>query len=177
MGFSLYYRTVQRVSAEKAVSIQRAAAAANERRSWLSCEPVQFNPIHIAGHLEGGSKHNFSPSAEDAAAARREELPDGTARDLIDILCTLSREHGVDWEIRHDAVPGPIGIIRRGIGSAKLLEQVDALADVTLMLGSIEDDYGDELRCPTQRRPSGGSMRDGDDESDPPILRLWTAED
>lgn len=75
-----------------------AARAANQGRTWLSCEPVHFFTNDEDGHLLGGSKPNFRPHPDDVASAAREALPDGSARDMLDILCGLSRDHGIDGD-------------------------------------------------------------------------------
>src|SRR5262249_55843343 len=115
MGFAIYYRSTRRVSPARANAIQEAAARLIEGRTCLSCEPVGFFADQEDGRLLGGSKPNFLPHPDDAAAAARESLTDGTVRDVIEVLCQLSRDHGVDWELSHDYDPGPIGFIRGGV--------------------------------------------------------------
>ena len=134
MGFAVYYRSTRPVAQAEGDAIRAAARAANEGRTWLGCEPVHFANTED-GHLLGGSKPNFMPHPDDAAAAAREGLPDGTTRDMIDILCRLSRDHGVDWEISHDDSGGPIGYIRGGVCDADALARIEAF-----------DDLGDILR-------------------------------
>ena|SRR2546422_1760043 len=136
MGFSINYRSTRPISSAEAESIARAAASANEGRTWLSCEPVHFI-LGDDGHLLGFSKPNFQPHPDDAASAAREGLPDGTARDMLDVLCRLSRDHGVDWEISHDHSDGPIGFIRRGVCDQPVLDQVEAFADLGDILGDL----------------------------------------
>ncbi len=137
MGFTIYYRSTRRVSRARADAIRKAAAALNRGRTWLSCEPVGFFADQEDGRLLGGSKPNFLPHPDDAAAAAREALPDGTARDVVEILCQLSRDHGVDWEFHHDYDPGPIGFIRGGACEPRLLDQIDAFADLGDILGDL----------------------------------------
>jgi hypothetical protein len=122
------------------------------------------------GHVDGFSKPNATPDPYDAAAAVREGLPDGTTRDLLDILCQLSREHGIDWEISHDESGGPVGYIRRGVTDAK----VDGLMDLFAELpGNILRDLEAEVG-PGDFRPSasrgGEGIMDDDDDAEPPIL-------
>jgi hypothetical protein len=57
-------------------------------------------------------------------------LPDGTASELIAILCRLSRDHGVDWQFSHDASDGPIGEIRAGVCDEQVLAHVELFADL-----------------------------------------------
>src|SRR4051794_1575394 len=113
MGFTVYYRSMRPLAPAEADAVRGAARAANEGRAWLGCEPVHFFPGDDAGHLLGGSKPNFQPHPDDAAAAARQRLPDGNTRDMLDVLCRLSREHGVDWTLGHDHDPD-IGSIRAG---------------------------------------------------------------
>jgi hypothetical protein len=57
MGFTVYYRSTRPVDAATKGAIEKAARAASEGRTWLSCEPVHF----FSGdkeHLMGGSKPN-----------------------------------------------------------------------------------------------------------------------
>src|SRR2546426_11760610 len=129
MGFKIYYRSTRPVAPTEADAIRQAARAANEGRTWLGCEPVHFSPSDD-GYLLGGSKPNFQPHPDDAAAAAREGLPDGTPRDMLDILCRLSRDHDVDWEISHDHSDGPVGYIRGGVCDDEVLLQVHALANL-----------------------------------------------
>ena len=42
MGFSIHYRTTRPITPAESDTIRRAAHAANEGRTWLSCEPVHF---------------------------------------------------------------------------------------------------------------------------------------
>jgi hypothetical protein len=137
MGFTVYYRSARPVRAAEADAIRRAARRANAGRTWLGCEPVHFFEGAEDGHLLGGSKPNFLPHPDDAAAAGREGLPDGTTRDLLDILCQLSREYGVDWALSHDYEPA-LGFIRGGVCDDAAREQIDALADLGDVLGELE---------------------------------------
>src|SRR5687768_15192916 len=105
MGFSVYYRSTRPVAPSEADAIREAARAACVGRTWLSCEPVHFFPDPDDGHLLGGSKPNFFPHPDDTAAAGRAALPDGSVRDVLDVLCRLSRDHGVDWTLSHDHDP------------------------------------------------------------------------
>lgn len=166
MGFSLYYRTLEPVGVDRAEAIRTAAASLSRGRTWLSCEPVHFYPDQEDGRLSGGSKPNFNPHPDDRAAAAREGLPDGTARDLLDILCELSREYGVDWSISHDHDPGPIGFIRAGGCDPRVRDKVEALADVADLIGGMLDEFdeagpypddgGDDPPRILPFRPTGG---------------------
>ena len=146
MGFTLYYRSTRPVAPEESQAIERDAIAARGGRTWLSCEPIKFYRVGDDGHLVGGSKPNLQPHPEDAAAAARSSLPDGTTRDLIDILCQVSRKHGVDWQFSHDAGPAPIGYIRSGVCDDAVLVQTELFADLgDLIAGGMEGDVDEDL--------------------------------
>lgn len=115
MEYSLDYRSTRPVSEADTDAIKRDATAACHGRSWLSCEPVWLYRDPEDGFLAGSSKPNFLPHADDVADAAKSELPDGTTRDVIEILCGLSRDHGVDWEFTDAYTPGPIGKITKGV--------------------------------------------------------------
>jgi hypothetical protein len=142
MGFSIYYHSTRPVSPEEADVIREAATGANQGRTWLSCEPVYFsrNEPGDDGRLVGASKPNFSPHPDDVAASAREGLPDGDLRDLFQILCNLSRDHGIDWEISHDHEPGPVGYIRGGTLDPELAGTVEAFAELADIIGEYEND-------------------------------------
>lgn len=167
MGFRIYYRTTRPVDAGEAAALRAAARRSSAGRTWLHCEPVSFYEYEPDddGHLMGGSKPNFRPHPDDVASAAREDRPDGDVRDLIDVLRGLSRDHGVDWEIRHDHEPGPVGYIRGGVCDPGLIDRADALADLAELLGELEDGgpVGDDP----------GPDDDQDDDDGPRILRLW----
>jgi hypothetical protein len=139
MGFTIYYRSTQPVSPAEAEAVREAASAASAGRSWLGCEPVCFFGDPDDGHLLGGSKPNFMPHPDDAASAARSGLPDGTTRDLVEILCLLSREHGIDWALSHDHDPGPIGFIRAGVCDDDALAQIEAFAALGDVLAELDE--------------------------------------
>jgi hypothetical protein len=157
MGFSIYYRSTRPVSPEESAAIRGAADLAYQGRTWLSCEPVHFfeQEPEDGGRLSGGSKLNFSPYPDDAAAAL-EGLPDGDVRSLFEVLCQLSRDHGIDWEIGHDHEPGPVGYIRDGVCDPGLARRAQALADLADSIGEYERE----------------GPPDDDEEEGPRILRF-----
>ena len=156
MGFTVYYRSTRPVAPAEADAIRQAARVATENRTWLGCEPVHFFPGDDSGHLIGGSKPNFQPHPDDAAAAARSGLSDGTTRDMLDVLCRLSRHHGIDWELSHDHDPA-IGFIRSGIYDDSALDQIEAFADLGDILG--------ELGLDEDAEPGAAPDRGGGDRS------------
>ena len=141
MGVSIWYVSTRPIDPERAEAVVSAARAASAGRTWLSCEPVSLR-IDEDGRLEGFSKPNFHPHPDDVASAASKGLPDGTARDMLDILCRLSRDHGVDWEICHDHSDGPVGSINAGECDDVVFERVEVFADLAEILGDI-DSSGD----------------------------------
>jgi hypothetical protein len=87
------------------------------------------------GLLGGSSKPNFTPHPDDVASAEAEGLPDGTLNDLLDILCQLSRQFNVDWEISRDYSDGPLGYIRGGNIDEDVRTQCTAFNDLAADLG------------------------------------------
>jgi hypothetical protein len=96
VGFTVYYRSTRPLEPSQAEAIDRSAAELYRGRTWLHCEPVSFFPGPADGHLVGGSKPNFLPHPADAESASRSGSSDGTARDMLDVLSRLSRDHGLD---------------------------------------------------------------------------------
>jgi hypothetical protein len=170
MGFSVYYRSVRPVTSAKAAAIQRAADELCRGHTWLSCEPVGL-VLEEDGHLRGHSKPNFQPDPDDAASAAREGLPDGSTRDLLDILCALSGEHRVDWEISHDHSDGPVGYIRDGMCDDRVTSQVGALGDLgdilhEMMAPELEGDDPPRAGLDCFRNEAEVDVDDDDDEPD-----------
>jgi hypothetical protein len=156
VGFTVYYRSLDVVEDEKRSAIAAACEAFGRGRTWLSCEPVYFFGGDDDGHLLGGSKPNFMPHPDDVASAQAEDLPDGTIEDALDILCQLSREHGVDWEISHDYSEGPIGFIRNGEADAEVLQQIEAFGGLGDILS--EFDMDDDGALPTDDDDEGPNI-------------------
>ncbi|HEY4309329.1 MAG TPA: hypothetical protein VGN12_07745 [Pirellulales bacterium] len=132
----IYYRSARPVSPIEPAAICDAARTASEGRTWLSCERISFFAAEGDCHLVGGSKPNFNPHESDVAAASRESLPDGTARDMLDLLCRLSSEFAVDWELSHDFEPS-LGSIRAGRCDEAALSQIEALGSLKDILGEL----------------------------------------
>ncbi|MHC5540451.1 hypothetical protein ACYOEI_19695 [Singulisphaera rosea] len=139
MGFTVYYRSTRPVTKAESEVIQQAVDAANSGRTWLHCEGVHFFPIEDDGFLLGGSKPNFLPHPDDAGAAAQEGLPNGTCRDMLDVLSQVSRDFGIDWILSHDYDPN-IGAVRAGILDPGVINQIEAFADLGDILGDLDLD-------------------------------------
>ncbi|MCE9545747.1 MAG: ankyrin repeat domain-containing protein [Planctomycetia bacterium] len=131
VGFTVWYRSSNPHSDADRIAIERAAADLCQGRTWLSCEPVFFFADSGDGRIVGGSKPNFTPHAEEIKSADATGLPDGTIRDAVDVLCQISRIHGVDWEITHQEGGDWIGHIRAGDAEKELLDRVSAFAEAS----------------------------------------------
>jgi hypothetical protein len=143
MGFSISYEATERISPALQKEIAAAADELTNGRTWLSCEPVGFWAVahgspDANGILRGASKPNFFPHPDDVAAAQAEGLPDGTVNDMLEVLCQLSAQFDVVWEISHDESDGPIGYIRQGKCDDQVREQCDAISDMT---GGIDEEF------------------------------------
>lgn len=163
MGFTVYYRTTEPVDPSTRVAIDASCTKLCRGRTWLSCEPVSFFGGDDDGHMMGGSKPNFMPHPDDVASAMSEGLPDGTVQDALDVLCQLSRDHRVDWEISHDDSDGPIGFIRSGQADPEVVVRIEAFGS----LGDLLAEYGlDEFGGPVD-----------DDDNGPRILSFGPNDD
>ncbi|WP_165246186.1 hypothetical protein [Paludisphaera soli] len=149
MGFAVSYRTTRPLAPAEADAIFKAADAANQGRSWLGCEPVSLFVDEDDGHLSGGSRLNLDAHWDHEAD---EPLPEGTLRDVIDILCRLGREYGVDWTLGHDHEPD-VGCIRAGVCDERALAQIEALAELSESLGELGVDEED-VREPASGVPT-----------------------
>ena len=158
MGFAIYYRSLEVVGPKQRVALDAACEELCRGFGWLSCEPVHFDRVDDS-HLTGSSKPVFAPAAVELSADGEEELSDGTIQDVLAMLCQLSRDHGVDWEISHDCSDGPVGCIRDGQADADVVEQITGLGAV-----------GDVFRELDQGDASGDSSDGGNDR---PGLRLF----
>jgi hypothetical protein len=141
MGFAVAYQTTEPISPALQREMLDKINSLSSGRTWLSCEPPCL--FNNDGALMGISKPNFSPHPDDVASARAEGLPDGTLIDLLDILCELSRDFDIEWEISHDYSEGPIGYIRNGVCDDDVRTQCTASNDLADELGSPDFDLDD----------------------------------
>jgi hypothetical protein len=142
MGFSIRYRSTETMHPALAFAIKEHAARLIDGYSWKSCEPVSLTQ-RTDGYLGGASKPNFFPAEADSAGEHVRGIPDGTVLSLAEVLCTLSREYGVDWDIGHDYEPEPIGRICGGRADDHLVEQLETLGSVGDLFDELFDDEAD----------------------------------
>lgn len=141
MGFAVSYVLTEPVPPDIETAIIRESQSLSSGRTWLSCEPPFL--MNHDGVITGVSKPNFFPHPDDVADAASEDLPDGTLNDLLDILCQISKQFGVDWEIAHDYSDGPLGYIRSGVCDEDVRDQIEAFSDLAGDLGIEGFDLGD----------------------------------
>jgi len=111
VGVTLAYRSSHPVGHEQEATIRQAADAVNHGRSWI----LTFLIDQRDGCLFGAITPNQRPNGECAVGEARTWPGAYEAQCLLDALCSISRECGVDWEIRDDACLRPIGVIRAGV--------------------------------------------------------------
>lgn len=162
MGFSVHYESLTELTEEQADAVRAAARQTIADYTWLSCEPVVFFPEE-GTQLAGSSKPNFMPHPDDVAAARQENLPDGTLMTAIDILCDLSRRFGIEWEVSHDYSEGPVGTIVNGECDPEVRTQCEAFAEFSESLAG-DMDFGDFDGDFDDEGPQLGIYREPDEE-------------
>jgi len=128
MSFSIRYALTGPVASETESEIIDAASSLGSGRTWLSCEPPGLR--NFDGILSGHSKPNFMPHPDDVASAQTEGLPDGNLNDLLEVLCQISRQFNVDFEISHEYSDGPVGFIRGGVCDEEVREQCEAFSEL-----------------------------------------------
>ena len=139
MGFSIHYRSTESMHPAQAFEIKQHAARLASGYTWFSCEPVVLEQTSD-GRMFGRSEPTFYPVETEADAIHTNGVPDGTVLVLAEILCELSRQHGIDWDIGHSYEPVPFGKIRDGSPDGDLLEQLETLGSI----GNLLDDDGDD---------------------------------
>lgn len=170
MGFTVYYQSTEPVNETTQAAVTKSLDDLCEGRTWLSCEPVGFFGDGSNEFLMGGSKPNFDPHPQDIADAQADGLPDGTLRDVVEILCQLSTKFGIDWQFSHDHDPGPIGFVRGGVADADLENQMAGiLSSVHNEFGSATNDASPHGNLAASRRQNE-SENDSDNDDDGPMI-------
>lgn len=95
--------------------------------------------------MDGGSKPNFMTELDPLELAEAEGMPDGTALDMLDVLCKLSHEFGIVWEMSHDESDGTVGLIEDGVCDPEVKQRVETFAsmagDMENFLGGLMDGF------------------------------------
>jgi hypothetical protein len=144
MAFSIHYRSSETMHPARAYEIKQHAERLVEGFVWFSCQPVLLQQT-TDGYLGGHSKPNFFPAESDPGAPHADGLPDGTIVTLAELLCVLSREHGVNWDVGHDYEPEPIGRICDGIADPELIEQLETFGSMGDLLDDMMGEWDDDL--------------------------------
>ena len=121
MGFSIRYCSTETMHPAQAYAIKQHAEQLVDGYLWHSCEPVVLDQ-QSDGYLTGQSKPNFYPAEIDS-----------------DVLCVLSRDHGVYWMIEHDFEEEPIGRIRDGVADDDLVEQLETVGSMGDLLDDLDE--------------------------------------
>lgn len=144
MGFSIHYRSTETMHPALAFEIKQHAERLIGGYSWLSCEPISLRQ-QSDGYLIGHSKPSFFPAEADVHEPDPQELPDGTVLTLAEVLCSLSREHGIDWYLQHDYEPEWIGRISNGVADAELIEQLETFGSIGDLLDDSLDEFEEDV--------------------------------
>ena len=171
MGFSIHYRSTESMHPAQAFEIKQHAEKLVGRYSWGGCEPVLLQQ-QTDGYLTGQSKPIFFPAEVDSGGADLDALPGGTVLALAEVLCVLSREHDVDWEIGHNYEPEPIGCICNGIADQDLIEQLETFGSIGDLLDDMlegDDDQWQDDELDFVDDQSGDEDRD---DEEPRVLKF-----
>lgn len=142
MSFTVYYTTARPVTADERATIEAATARLSGGFAWLLCEPPAFW-VSDDGRLQGGSKPNFHPHPEDVAAAAAMCGPRGSVETLLEVLCQVSKECGIDWELSHDRSGGPTGRVAGGVADPAAVAMVDEVAAMADAVAGLDPDEFD----------------------------------
>ncbi len=171
MGFSIRYCSTETMHPAQAYAIKQHCEQLIGGFLWHSCEPVVLQQ-QSDGYLTGHSKPNFYPAELDTDTARLDGIPDGTVLTLAEVLCVLSRDHGVDWEIGHDYEPEPIGRISDGVANEDLMEQLATVGSMGDLLDFEEGEASDWETVELGLVDHVGSEEDLDDDEEPRVLKF-----
>jgi hypothetical protein len=135
MGFDVSYKSTETISPKLQREVIDELRVLSNCHSWVRV--ICPNLVDESGYLSGNSR--LSPTAEpdDADDARRDGAPDGTMSDLMNILCELSRQFDIEWEVEHDYSEGVLGSIRYGVADDAVREFVEGY---DIFLDGTDDD-------------------------------------
>jgi hypothetical protein len=128
MGFDITYSTIERISPALQREILEDVHVLHKQKSWIQCTGPSFE--NEDGYLCGSSRLTPDRDPRDVATARHlsSGAPDGSVLDLLDVLCKLSRQHDIEWEISHDHSDGVLGRIQCGVADEIVRSTFEGLA-------------------------------------------------
>jgi hypothetical protein len=109
MGYTLTYRSCAPVDPEREAAVRQAVDAFNQGRDWI----LVLRKNQEDGHLTCSMEPNGGPDDRPAGAVPPWPGP-YEAKCMLDALCGISRDCGVDWEIWATYSLRPVGVIRGG---------------------------------------------------------------
>lgn len=181
MGFCIQYRSTESMHPATAYAVEQSADHWNSQFAWSLCEPVILKQ-RTDGRLVGQSDVRFECAAE--LVADDHSLPEAILMTLIEVLCRLSFEHAVDWEVNDGEQTGLTGQIREGVADESLVEQIetlDGIGDLFEVIDEQDDPWVDSaaiLRprgsAPTPASPNGrgAANRDDPDDEGPHLIKF-----
>src|SRR5262245_23702506 len=110
MGHTLTYRSCSPVDPGRDAAIRQAADAFNRGREWILAFATDPRDAHLMCTMEPSE----APTAERSSGNVSRWPGPYEAKCLLDALCAISRDCGVDWEIRATYSQRPVGTIRGG---------------------------------------------------------------
>lgn len=102
-----------------------------------------------------------------------QDLQMATVTSLTSLLCTISRQHGIDWEVGHDYEPNSIGKIVDGEAGAELIEQLEVFGSLGELLGRDLSEAGPAWAASEADSTEPKRGDDSDDEG-PMLLKFPT---
>lgn len=141
MSLSIRYRSLEPMHPKLAFQIKKRAAQLNTIYPWAGCESVQLQQ-GTDGILGGDSTTCFLADPDLDVGINDAAASDIAA--LVDVLCELSREFEVDWQLEHDYETDVVGYIRFGIADAEVLEELETICAIGEMIGEYDEEEGIE---------------------------------
>lgn len=111
MGYTLTYRSCGAVSAGQEAAVRQAAEAFNRGREWV----LVFTTDQRDSSLVCGMAPSADPGSGLSPGEGLRWPGPYVAKCLLDALCHISRDCGVDWEIMTTYGLRPVGVIRNGV--------------------------------------------------------------
>jgi hypothetical protein len=123
MAFTLTYRSRLPVDADLEAAIRKAADTFNQGRAW----GLSFTRDQQDGHLVCAMESSDDSGGTCSSGETPRWPGPYEAKCLLESLCSISRDHGVDWEIKATYSSRPVGMIRGGVCQADQEAHAEAL--------------------------------------------------